>query len=56
MKIVDHIPVRVPLPSRSHSSRVLNHVHSGEPFQKDERCSLGERFHRSGVCERSIRI
>ena len=40
------IPVRVPLPSRSHSRRVLNHMHYGERFQKHKRCSLGERFHR----------
>ena len=55
-KLYNHIPVRVPLPSRSHSRRVLNHMHYGERFQKDKRCSLGERFHRFVVCERYIRI
>ena len=55
-KLYNHIPVQVPLPSRSHSSRVLNHMYSGERFQKDKRCSLDERFHRFGVCERSSDI
>ena len=55
-KLYNHIPVRVPLKSRSHSRRILNHVHYGQRFQKDKRCSLGERFYRFGVCERSIRI